>query len=181
MIYENILIAELSPEALHRLADHYLSMSQKLRAAAKRKAAALSRESASRAHVEKLQTIPGLVRQYMAGGMTQDAAVYAASCCTGAPVETVRAWLKREHKERDAAALVKRNRDIADALGRRQSTRNVAAAFGLSQTRVRQIAERQRVVAEAMDMNVAAFAAHVDRVPQLLPREARRRAIAVDG
>lgn len=147
----DILVAGLGHADLLRLADYHRDISDKLRAAAQRKAAALSRDSRNRARLDQLETIPDLFRQYIAGGMTHDAAVYATSVCTGSPLETVHAWLQREQKERDAAALVKRDHDIADALCAGRSTREVAAAFGLSQTRVRQIARSLRTARELLN------------------------------
>lgn len=162
------LIAELSPAALHRLADEYLLVSNRLRAAAKAKAAALSRDSESQRRRSELESIPALVAGYRAGGMTAEAAIRAAALAAGVDDRCVMAWLKHDRRqEQDRAAEATRREALALA-AEGYSIRQIAHETGLPRSTVGRLVKDQAPL-EASPGNRAApiGAADLPHIPDI--------------
>lgn len=138
------VIAALSPGDLLRLAAHYQSLSDELRAAAHDKAAARSVERDSARHVERLRTLPQIVAGYRAAGLSPDMAMAAAARAAAVPVETVNAWCRLDARERKAREREARRRAVAAGLEAGRSQREIAREIGVSQGTVSRIARHLR-------------------------------------
>lgn len=137
-----LLIAELSPVALHRLADYYRSASDELRAAAEQKAAALGVERDAERRLSALASIPDLVAGYRVAGLSRDAACDAAAVAAGVALETVHAWLRSDARELKTRQAETRSHAIAQAIAAGRTQRQIAQAFGVSQSTVSRIARK---------------------------------------
>lgn len=131
---DEITMRELSHEALHRLADAHEALSRKLRAAADRKAAALSREQDRARWADKLRAIPDIVAGYEATGMSRDAAVRATATTTGVGIECVEAHMTRAKRQAKARAKQARDAEIIrlaveEKLGSREIAKKVGVHF----------------------------------------------------
>ena len=164
MIEKAIFIAELSPEALHRLADEYHSLSKDMRAAANAKAAALSRDRASARRLLELETIPQLVRAYEAGGMTAEAAIRATAIATGVEDRCVMAWLAREKREEQERARESAKVRALELAAEGLSVREIAAAVQLPRSTVgRWVCAGTSTLMQVEEIRKALGAAREDR------------------
>ena len=137
-----ILIAELSHDALYKLADHYRSVSDDLRAAAERKAAALCLDNWSERRLGELRAIPELVRVYTVTGQSTDQAVATVGRLTGLDEAAILAHLDVDRRKKEARAAREREAEIIRLHGEGVAPGSIAKSVGAHRSTVYRIIRR---------------------------------------
>lgn len=139
---DSLTMRELSPEALLRLACQHEALSQELRAAAERKAAALSMKQKNKDTLNELRAIPDIVAGYEATGMSRDAAMDAAGTAAGVDARCVEAHMVLAGRKAKARARQARDAELFALHAEGLSARQIAERTGVHFTTVARIVRR---------------------------------------